>query len=179
LQVGFQWRPVRVSDWAGAARHRLAAEPCGAAARLVETLHEVGVVEQIAVGRSLRRPLGLAAAECRDAGQAVADIEGVGDLAELAVADAIDAGCDLLLDDLADSLGETSVKGYLLERPAGFARFQELQQIGRSRQAPDMGGENPFGARLHPRSPCAQARFMRYRSPVDGQSTTNRSRRAA
>src|SRR5207302_11269937 len=78
---------------------------------------------------------------------------------ELAVADAVDAGCDLLLDDLADSLGETGVKGCLLERPAGFARFQELQQIGRSRQAPDMGGENPFGARLHPRGPCAQARF--------------------
>ena len=78
------------------------------------------------------------------------DVEGVGDLAELAVADAVDAGRDLLLDDLAHRRGETRVEGCLLERPADFARLQELQQIGRPRQAPDMGGQNPLGARLHP-----------------------------
>ena len=134
LQVGFERRAVGVGDWAGAARHRLAAEPCGAAARLVETLHEVGVVEQIAVGRGLRRPLGLAAAECRDAGQAVKDIEGVGDLAEFAVADAIDAGCDLLLDDLADSLGETSVKAICSNgRPVSRASRNSSRSDGRGR----------------------------------------------
>ena len=48
------------------------------------------------------------------------DIEGVGDLAELAVADAVDAGCDLLLDDLAHREGKTRVELRLFER-AGWA----------------------------------------------------------
>src|SRR5207248_10597191 len=65
-----------------------------AAARLVEALHKVGVVEQVAVSRGLGRLLDLTAAERRDARQPMTDIEGVGDLAELAVADAVDAGCD-------------------------------------------------------------------------------------
>jgi hypothetical protein len=54
------------------------------------------------------------------------DIEGVGNLAELAVADAVDSGRDLLLHDLAGGLGETHVEGCPLERPAGFARLQKL-----------------------------------------------------
>jgi hypothetical protein len=80
----------------------------------------------------------------------VADIEGVGDLAELAVADAVDSGRDLFLDDLPHRPGETSIKRCLLERPPDLARLQKLQQLGRSRQASDMSSENPLGARLHP-----------------------------
>ena len=85
------------------------------------------------------------------------DVEGVGNLAELAVANAVDTGCDLLFDDLAHRQGETRVERCLLEQPPGFARLQELQQIGRPRQAPDMGGENPLGARLHPGNLRAQS----------------------
>ena len=79
----------------------------------------------------------------------MADIEGVRNLAELAVADAVDSGRDLLLDDLAHRPGETSIERCLLERPPDLARLQKLQQFGRSRQASDMSSENPLGARLH------------------------------
>ena len=79
------------------------------------------------MSRGLGRLLDLTAAERRDARQPMTDIEGVGNLAELAVADAVDAGCDLLLDDLAHREGETRVELRLVERAAGFARLQELQ----------------------------------------------------
>jgi len=116
------------------------------------------VVEQVAMRCGLRRLVVVAAAEGRDAGQAMTDIEGVGDLAELAVADAVDAGGNLLPDDLVHRQGETRVERGLLERPAGFARLQKLQQVGRPRQAPDMGGKNSLCARLHAGSPYAHDR---------------------
>jgi hypothetical protein len=64
----------------------------------------------------------------------------------------------LLPDDLVHRQGETRVERGLLERPAGFARLQKLQQVGRPRQAPDMGGKNSLCARLHARSPYAHDR---------------------
>src|SRR4029077_14778672 len=152
----FQWRTVSIGNRPGAARHRLAAEPCGAAAPLVQSLHEVGVVKQVAMRCGLRRPLELAAAKRGDAAQAVTDVEGVGDLAELAVTDAVDAGRNLLLDDLAHLSGETSVERCRLERSPGFARLQEFQQLGQPRQASDMGSKNSLDACLHPGNPtCA------------------------
>jgi hypothetical protein len=63
------------------------------------------MVEQVAMCRGLRRLVIVAAAECGNAGEPVADIEGIGDLAELAVADDVDPGRDLLFDDLVDGGG--------------------------------------------------------------------------
>jgi hypothetical protein len=44
----------------------------------------------------------------------VTDIEGVGNLAELAVADAVNPGSDLLPDHVVDSGGETGIEGHLI-----------------------------------------------------------------
>src|SRR5437867_274990 len=106
------------------------------------------MIEEVAMRRALRRRVIVAALKCRNARQPVADVEGVGDLAELAVADAVDTGRDLLFDDLVDSKGKTSIEGRLLERSAGFARLEKLQQLGRPRQAADMGRQNAVGAVL-------------------------------
>src|SRR5215469_9392175 len=108
------------------------------------------MVEKVAVRGGLRRSVDLAAAERRNAREAMSDIKGIGNLAEFAIADAVDAGRHLLLDDFTHSPCEIGVKRRLFEGPAGFARLQELQQIGGPRQAPDMRGEDPLGARLHP-----------------------------
>ena len=140
---------VLVGDRADAARHRLAAEPGGAAALLVEPLVEIGVVEQVAMRRGLRRLVVVAAAKRADTGQPMADIKGVGDLAELAVADAVDAGRDLFSDDVVDRGRQTGVERRLLDRPPGLARFQELEQVGRARQAADMRRQDAFAAVFH------------------------------
>jgi len=79
----------------------------------------------------------------------VADVKSVGDFAELAVADAVDAGRDLLLDDLVDRGGQTSIESGLVQRPTGLARLEEGQKIGWTRQAPDMGRKDAIGAQFH------------------------------
>ena len=99
--------------------------------------------------RGLRRLVVVAAAKGADAGQPVADIEGVGDLAQLAVAHAVDPGRHLLMHDLVDRGGETGVERRLLDRPPGLARLEELEQVGRARQAADMGRQDAFGAAFH------------------------------
>ena len=140
---------VLVRDRAGAARHRRAAEPRGAAALLVEARVEIGVVDEIAVGSGLRRLVVVAAPEGADAGEPVADVKGVGDLAELPVADAVDAGRHLLLHDLVHRGGETGVERGLLDRPAGLARLEEFEQVGRARQTADVGRQDALGAVFH------------------------------
>ena len=149
FQIGFERAPVAVGHRSGAARHGLPAEPRGAAARLVEPLQVIGVVEQVAMRRGLGRLVIVAAAECANPGEAVAHVEGVGNFAELAVADNVDAGRSLIFDDVVDRGRETIVEGPLVELPAGLPRFEKCQQIGRPRQAPDMGRQNAVGTELH------------------------------
>ena len=91
----------------------------------------------------------VAALECTDAEQTMTDIEGVGNLALLTIADAVDAGRELLCDDLLDSGGKARLERLRLERAAGLARLQKRQQIGWSGQATDMGRQNAVGAELH------------------------------
>ena len=119
----------------------------------------VGVVYEIEVLRGLRRLVDRGAAEGADPGQTVPDIEGVGDLALLAVAHAVDAAGDLLLNDLPNGLGETRIESGLVEGLAAFARCEQRQQIGRARQAADMGGQDAIGAQLHRRLPSSVARL--------------------
>ena len=70
-------------------------------------------------------------------------------LAELAVADDVDAGVGLLAHDGGDRLGEAAVIGRLVEAVALLPGAQELLQLGRPDQAADMGGEDAIGAALH------------------------------
>src|SRR6516225_2231977 len=107
------------------------------------------MVEQVAMCRGLRRLVIVAAAERRDARQAMTDIEGIRDLPELTVADAVDAGGDLLFNDLVDRCGQTLVEGGLIEVSAGLTSLEELQQLRRARQAADMCGQDAVGAELH------------------------------
>ena len=96
--------------------------------------------------RRLRRLVIVAAAEGRDAGKAVADIEGIGDLAHFAVANDVDAGGGLFCHDLANRLGKTRLESRLIELPAVFPRFEKGQEIRRARQAAYMGRENAVRA---------------------------------
>ena len=75
----------------------------------------------------LRRLVVVAAAERTDPGKAVTNIGGVGNLAELTVADAVDAGCDLLGDNLVDAGGEPRLEGRLIKFAAGLARLEQSQ----------------------------------------------------
>src|SRR6516164_2919297 len=104
------------------------------------------MIEQIAVRGCLRRLFISAAAERGDARQPVPDIEGIGDLAELAIADDVDASRDLLIDNLVDGCGKTVFESRLIEGPSSFACLKKLQQIGRPRQAADMGRQDAVGA---------------------------------
>src|SRR5262245_54232946 len=113
------------------------------------------------MSRGLRRFLVIAAPECRDAREAVPHIDGVGDYTAFAVSDTTDAGRELLFDNFADREGQTGIVGSLLETPAGLARLEELQQIGRARQAADMGRQDAVGAVFHAGGPLL---FYRDRS---------------
>src|SRR5262245_41670628 len=106
----------------------------------------IGVVEQVTVRRGLRRLVVVAAAKRIDPSEAVANIEGIGNFAELTVANDVDPGGNLFFNDLLDRQGETSFKGCPIQRPAGLLRFQEGQQIGWARQATDMSRQDPVGA---------------------------------
>jgi hypothetical protein len=113
---------------------------------LVEPLHVIGVVEEVAMRRGLRRLVVVATVEGRDAGEPMADVEGIRNLALLTITDTIDPGRSLLSDDLSDRVGETCLERTLIELAAGLACLQKGQQIGRTRQAADMGRQNAVGA---------------------------------
>src|SRR6516162_762908 len=106
------------------------------------------MVEKVAMRGGLRR-LVVVAAEGTDPGKAVANVGGVGDLAEFAVAHTIDAGGHLLGDNLVDGGGEPRLERRLVKFAAGLTRLQKGQQIGRARQATDMGRQDAVGAELH------------------------------
>jgi len=107
------------------------------------------MIEKVAMRRGLRRFVVVAAAECTDAGEAVPNVERIGNLAELAVADAVDPGGDLLCDNLPDGTGEARLKCRLVKLAASLPRLQKGQQIGRTRQAADMGRHDAVRAELH------------------------------
>jgi hypothetical protein len=84
-----------------------------------------------------------------DAEEALVDIRNEPETPHFAIGDDIDAGVGLLLDDLGncglDAIGiDRGVEGF-----APFLRLDNLQQIGRPRQAPDMSGENTLRVLLH------------------------------
>ena len=68
-----------------------------------------------------------------DAGQAVVDVEGpIAALAELAVADDVDAGLDLLAHDLVDRFLQTGLVGGLVVGLSILDLVQELDQLRRA-----------------------------------------------
>ena len=99
--------------------------------------------------RGLRRPVVVAANIGADAGKAVTNVGGVGDLAEFAVTDAVDAGDYLLGDNLVDCAGKAGLECRSIKFAAGLPRLLKGQQIGRSRQAADMGRQDVVAAELH------------------------------
>ena len=68
-------------------------------------------------------------------------------LAELAVADDVDTGLDLLAHDLVDRLLEARLVGGLVIGLAGLDELEEIDQPGRPDQAADVGCQDAiFGA---------------------------------
>src|SRR4051794_30755949 len=104
------------------------------------------MVQDVAMRRGLRRLVEFAALKGTDAGQSMADIEGIRDLALLAVADTVDPGRDLLRDDIAHRGCEPLLERRLVEIPAHLAGFEKGEQLARPRQAADMRGQDPVGA---------------------------------
>jgi hypothetical protein len=70
-------------------------------------------------------------------------------LAELAVADDVDADISLLAHDLGNGLLQALGIGGVVERPAGLFGAQERAQRRRADEAADMGGEDSIGAAFH------------------------------
>jgi hypothetical protein len=85
-----------------------------------------------------------------DAGQAIVHVEGpVTALAELPVADDVDAGLDLLADDLLDRFLEAGLIGGFVVGLAVLDLAQEFDQFRRPHQAADMGGANAIDGAGH------------------------------
>ena len=98
---------------------------------------------------TLRWPVVVVAAICTDAGEAVANVRGIGDLPQFAVADAVDPGRNLLCNNLPDTSGEPRLERLLIKFAAGLARLQKGLQFRRARQAADMGRQDAVDAELH------------------------------
>jgi hypothetical protein len=107
------------------------------------------MVEQIAMRCGLWRLVGFTSAEGSNPGQPMAHVKGIRNLSELAVADAVDPGGDLFADHFADAFRQAILKRRLIEVSAYFTRFEKRENLGWSRQAPDMGRQNSVGAGLH------------------------------
>ena len=99
------------------------------------------------IGRGLERP----ALETAEAKQRV--LRPADRLAELAVADHVDADVGLLPDDLTDCITQAFRVGALVEGFAGLLRAQKFAQRRRTDKAADMGGKNTIRAALHSSSP--------------------------
>src|SRR6266446_5692841 len=81
----------------------------------------------------------------------MADVESVGNLALLAIADTVDPGRGLLCDNLPDGICETRLERRGVNLAAGLPRLQERQQVRWTRQAADMGRQSAVAAELHRR----------------------------
>src|SRR5215469_14573566 len=107
------------------------------------------MIEKITMRRGLRRLVVVAPAKRSNAGEPVPDVEGVGDLAEFAVADDVDPRRDLLFDDFVDGGGQAFIESRLVEVTTGFPCLENGQQPGRPRQTPDMRGQDAVGTDFH------------------------------
>ena len=102
--------------------------------KLPRAVGEIRMREQVAPDHDVAALLGGARVR-RDAGDAMADVGGVGRLAHLAVADDVDAGRDLLRDDLVDRLGDCGLERAGVDRVAllACARMRSISGFGRGR----------------------------------------------
>ena len=93
-------------------------------------------------------------------GQAVGDISGIAGLRHLPVIDDVDADRSLAADDVDDRLAHQPVERVLVIRLALILAHQHLPQLGRARQAADMGRQDAVLTRLHriPRVNVSQPR---------------------
>src|SRR4029079_7582548 len=90
----------------------------------------------------------------RDATDPVVHIERpVAALAELAVADNVDAGFDLLAHHLLDRALQAGLVGRFFVGLAGLDQLEELDELRRPDQAADMGGEDAVGMASHAKPP--------------------------
>ena len=129
---------VTAGDGAGAGR-RLSAR----AARVAEdAAGHAGEVDEILV------PQGVAGAG--EPGQAVLGVGGVGRLAHLAVVDDVDAGLDLLADNLGHRGADARGQGGGIHRHAFLFGEHRPDQILRTRKAAGVRRQEAFGAALHP-----------------------------
>jgi hypothetical protein len=67
-------------------------------------------------------------------------------LGEFPVADDVDAGLNLLADDLLDRGFQAGLVTRLVIGLAGLDKLEELDQFRRPDQAPDMSGQNAISA---------------------------------
>ncbi len=97
----------------------------------------------------------------RDAGDAVADIGGVGRLRHLAVGDDVDAAGDLRRHHVVDRLGGRGFEQFGRDGFALLAPQNEIDQGLRPRQAAGMGGENAVGRGFHAGLPAGVVASIR------------------
>src|SRR6185436_7824899 len=93
-----------------------------------------------------------------DPADPVVDVERpVAALAELAVADDVDTGFDLLAHHLLDRVFQTGLVGRLVVGLAGFDQLEELDELRRAHQAADVSGQytirDAVGAGGHAKPP--------------------------
>ena len=102
-------------------------------AKFLPAVGEIRMRQQIAPDHDVAALLGGARVRL-DAGDAMPDVGGVGRLAHLAVADDVDAGRDLLGDDLVDCLGGFRLECGGIDRwPCSRPRMRSTSGFGRGR----------------------------------------------
>ena len=132
---------IPVAQFADAARKRDGREIAAWAA-------EVRMRQQVAAHHDIAALLGGARIGL-DAADAMTDVGGVGRLAHLAVADDVDAGCDLLGDHIVDRNRRLGFECLRVDRLAGFSTQNNVNQRLRARQATGMRCQDAVGRSLH------------------------------
>ena len=140
-EVALQRAAVLVAQGADAAGKRRVGE-------IPAPVGEVRVRQQVAADHDVAALFGGARVR-RHAGDAMPDIGRVGRLAHLAVADHVDAGRDLLRDDIVDRLGDLRFESGRVDGVALFLAQHEVDQRLRPRQAAGVGGEDAVCAEFH------------------------------
>ena len=84
-----------------------------------------------------------------EAAKAFVDVGDEARLAELAVIDDVDAEINLRADDLGDRGAQARGVRLRVDRLSLLPRLHDIEQIGGTRQAADVGGEDSVGASLH------------------------------
>src|SRR5262249_55208466 len=182
LEIGDVALDLRIRIAQRAVDHEARAEPFAQARKAVVSRRELGEGDAVlpaadgghGILRFLRgqRPTG-------DATEAVMDVEGpVAALAELAVADDVDAGLGLLAHDRVDRLLQTSLVGGFVVWLAILDLVQELDELRGPDQAADMGCEDAVGGHFPPRVLGLRAPLFLSpeRCPGSNDQTTQRSK---